>query len=86
MCDFEEIEAVAKKTTEKVLQQINEINRSQFENIIAELKKNSIDTETIKELEAVINDATERNKRLTKFIKGSEKISKIVIGIIKLAK
>ncbi|MDR2728491.1 MAG: hypothetical protein LBB56_05105 [Chitinispirillales bacterium] len=82
MSNLKEIEEEAKKTTKKILEQINKINNSQFESIIAELKKNGVDAAAVKELEAVINDAAQRNKRLAELIKKSKKVGDIITRTI----
>jgi hypothetical protein len=79
---MDDLKNAAKETTAEVLKQFDKIDAKQFEDLISELRKNSVDTETISELEDIIKDSTRKNERLSEFIKRSGEISKIIMKTV----
>jgi len=79
MDNLKELKDAAKATTAEVLKQFDQMDTRQFKDLTSELRKNSVDNETIAELESIINDATRKNERLTAFIKRSGAIGEVLV-------
>lgn len=72
----------ADDSAQRALQKIDTINVSQFQKLISELKRDSVDIETISQLESTISDATRRNKLVADLIEKGGSIGKQIAAIV----
>jgi thiamine biosynthesis protein ThiC len=82
MSKLQKLRNAANEASEKASQKITKLDTTQFQKLILNLKENGVDSATIMQLEATINDATKRNKIITELVEKGGSISKNIIKIL----
>jgi thiamine biosynthesis protein ThiC len=82
MSKLQKLRTAANEASEKASQKIAKLDTTQFQELILNLKKNGVDSATIMQLEATINDATKRNKIIIELVEKGGSISKNIIKIL----
>jgi hypothetical protein len=82
MSRLNNLRMAADDSAQRALQKIDTINVSQFQKLISELKRDSVDIETISQLESTISDATRRNKLVADLIEKGGSIGKQIAAIV----
>ena len=83
MSNLEKLQNAAKVAVAEATQRIKKLNTLQFENLVTDLEKEGVAEKAILELKSVIDNVTERNQLLIKYVSEGGAVASRIIEILK---